>query len=339
MSAAAETAHQKRETLVAIFLFILVILGNAVVFTIVPYLAAGDMSQLFNGHTATLKLAGYEEGELPAVHGIHAFQIMLFLVGVALVCMLPWAAKQGAAGLKTAQWKLYGTRALLEYGGFVLTFFSLGYIGEVFTLPMHTALNFASPLIATVAAIFILREKSYPHTWVALVIGFVGLLLITRPGVLPASPGVLYVLAAATAFSMCGIVIKLLTRTESAPKIAFYMLFLTTLLALPLGISHWKTPSAEGWVWLIIIGLIAYAQQILVGKAIAKVPYILLIPLNFTQLIFVTLLNFAVFGKLIDTYTLMGALVVFMGTFYNAQKSKSVAEKETTKDAIQASVV
>jgi drug/metabolite transporter (DMT)-like permease len=326
---------QKRETLVAIFLFILVILGNAVIFTIVPYLATSDMGQLFQGQTAVLKLAGFGEGELPAVQGVHPFQIMLFLVGVALVCMLPWAARQGAAGLKTTQWKLYGVRALLEYGGFVLTFFSLGYIGDVFTLPMHTALNFASPLIATVAAIVILREKSYSHTWIALFIGFVGLLLITRPGIMPASAGVLFVLAAATAFSLCGIVIKLLTRTESAHSIAFYMLLLTTILALPAGMYYWQTPSTEGWVWLIVIGLIAYAQQILVGKAIAKVPYMLLIPLNFTQLIFVTLLNYAVFGKLIDGYTLLGASVVFIGTFYNAQRSRTVA----TREVIQASVV
>ncbi|MBA4274531.1 MAG: hypothetical protein C0436_02635 [Alphaproteobacteria bacterium] len=329
------TAMPRREGLMAIFLFTLVIFGNAVIFTIVPYIATSDMQGLFNGQTLALMVAGYEAGELPAVHGFHSFQIMLCYCAIATVFMIPWALKQGVSGLKVKQWKLYGARAVLEYAGFTLSFFSLGYIGEVFTTPMHTALNFISPLIATVAAIFILRERSYLHTWVALIIGCIGVLAITRPGVLPLSPGVLYVLGAATMFSLCGVVIKLLTRTESANHVAFYMLTLTAILALPAGIMHWTAPSAEGWMWLTVIGVIAYAQQVLVAKAIAKVPYMLLIPLNFTQLIFVTILNYLAFGKLIDSWTLAGSMIIFAGTLYNAHRSRAVAARE----AIEAGIV
>ena len=325
----------RRETMVAIFLFLLVILGNAIIFTIVPYVTMADVSALFNGRPLALRLFGFAEGELPMVHGFHAFQIMLCYCAIATLCMIPWVLKQGVQGLKTRQWKLYGARAVLEYGGFTLSFLSLGYLGDIFTLPMHTALNFITPLIATVAAILILKEKSYPHTWLALAIGFAGVLVITRPGILPASPGVLYVLGAATAFSLCGIVIKMLTRTESSGHIAFYMLSLTALLALPAGVLYWKAPSLQGWMWLGIIGVIAYAQQVLVAKAIAKVPYMLLIPLNFSQLIFVTIFNYLVFGKLIDQWVVVGSAVIFTATVLNAYRSRAVAAKE----AIAAGVV
>lgn len=304
--------NQKKETTVAILMFTAVMLGNAVIFAIIPYLTQDHYGFSY-----------------------HPFQIMLCLCGIALICMLPWAFKQGTKGLATKQWKLYGARGVLEYGAFTLSFFSLGYLGEYFTLPMHTALNFITPLLATVATILILKEKGYAHTWAALVIGFVGVLVITRPGMIPLSPGVLYVLGAATAFSLCGVVIKLLTRTESAQHVAFYMLAITTVFALPAGLTHWQTPNLEGGFWLLVIGIIAYLQQVGVAKAIAKVPYMVLIPLNFTTLLFSTILSSAIYGQGIDMFTLLGSLVIFISTFYNAHRNRQLAARE----AIQASVV
>lgn len=297
--------NQKREATLAIIMFIGVMMGNAIIFAIIPYLTQPSYGL-----------------------NIHPFQIMLCMCGVALICMLPWAMKQGKAGLATKQWKLYGARGVLEYGAFVLSFFSLGYLGEYFTLPMHTALNFITPLLATVAAIFILKEKSYGHTWMALLLGFVGVLVITQPGMIPLSPGVLYVLGSALGFSLCGIVIKLLTRTESAQHVAFYMLAITTVFALPAGLYHWQTPSGEGIFWLVAIGGIAYLQQVGVAKAIAKVPYMMLIPLNFTTLIFSSVLSWMVYGQAIGLWTLLGALIIFASTLYNAHLNRSMAARE-----------
>jgi drug/metabolite transporter (DMT)-like permease len=282
------------QTFVACVLFTLMLLSNSIIFTIVPYISIPDYG-----------------------FGYHAFQIVFVYSVIATLCMLPWALKQGISGLKTTRMKHYTLRALLEYGAYMLSIFSLSYLSNNFTLPMHTALNFISPIIAVVLTILVLKEKSYPHTWIALLIGVVGVLIITRPGMLPASPGVLYVLGAAFGFSFCGIVIKLLSSTESPQHIAFYMLAMTTVLSIPAGILHWQTPSPEGWMWLVIIGVLSYASQILVSKAIAKVPYMVVIPLNFAALIFSTILSYAVYNKLVDSWTLAGALLILAGTLYN----------------------
>jgi len=297
--------NQKKEATRAIVMFTGVMLGNAIIFAIIPYLTQ----------------PGYG-------FAIHPFQIMLAMCAVALGCMLPWAYKQGRTGLATKQWKLYGTRGVLEYGAFVLSFYALGYLSDNFTLPMHTALNFITPLLATVAAIIILKEKGYTHTWIALALGFVGVLVITQPGMIPLSPGVVYVLGAALGFSLCGIVIKMLTRTESAQHVAFYMLAITTLFALPAGLYHWHTPSAEGLFWLAVIGVIAYLQQIGVAKAISKVPYMVLIPLNFTTLIFSTVLSWLAYGQGIGMWTLLGAAIIFASTLYSAHRNRSIAARE-----------
>lgn len=301
---------QKNETGLAIFLFILVLLGNTIIFSIVPHL------------TSPLALGGL---------GHNPFQILFCYSLIATLCMLPWAMKQGKAGLTTTRWKHYSLRAIFEYGAYASTLIALSYItqGGDFTLPMHTALNFISPILATVATIFILKERSGTHTWIALMAGIIGVVVITRPGMIPLSPGVLYALGAAIGFSLCGIVIKLLCSTESAMKIAFYMLAMTTVLSIPLGVYHWSTPTREGWMWLLVIGLLTYAVQWLVGKAISKVPYMVIIPLNFVQLIFSTISLYLLYGDVIDQWTLMGAMIILAGTMYNARRNHALALRET----------
>lgn len=298
---------QKKQTSLAIFLFILVLLGNTVIFSIVPYLS----KPIANGGLA-----------------YSPWQVLFLYSAIATLCMLPWAFKQGKKGLATTRWKHYSMRAGLEYTAYALTLTSLSYLGNEFTLPMHTALNFITPLLATVVTIFVLKEKSYAHTWICLLVGFIGVLVITRPGIIPASPGVLYVLGAALCFSFCGVVIKLLCSTETPMHIAFYMLVMTTILAIPMGVLHWKNPTPEAWMYIGIIGALTYAVQVLVGKAISKVPYMVIIPLNFVQLVFSTILGYLVYAQLIDTYTFAGAVIILAGTIYNTYRTRVHAERE-----------
>lgn len=298
---------QKNETTLAILMFTGMLLSNSVIFTIVPYL------------TMPVEAEGL---------GYNAFQVLFCYSVVATLCMLPWAMKQGKAGLKTTRWKHYWLRAVLEYGAYASTLIALSYLSDTFTLPMHTAINFITPMLATVAAILILKEKSHLHTWLALGVGFIGVLVVTRPGIIPTSPGVLYALGAALGFSMCGIVIKKLCSTESPQKIAFFMLAMTTVFAIPMGVKHWQNPTPEVWIWMAVIGVLSYLSQYLVGKAISKVPYMVLIPLNFASLIFSTVLSTIVFGKTIDTWTLAGAIIIVGSTLYNAQRNRALAAKE-----------
>lgn len=317
---------QRRETTIAILMFIGVLLGNVIIFSIVPFLSAPSLVDL---RLTAGQFLGFFDGE-PAIMPapIHAFQIMLCYSAIATACMLPWAFKQGLSGLKTTRIKAYSARGLLEYGSFTLSFYSLGFVGEYFTLPMHTALNFITPIFATIATIIILKERGHIHTWIALLAGIIGVMIITRPGMIPLSPGVLYVLGAALGFSLCGVVIKLLCSTESSQHIAFYMLAMTTVLAIPAGITHWVNPGMDGWFWLGVIGLIAYLQQVYVAKAIAKVPYMVLIPINFVSLVFSTILSYFVYAKLIDQWTFIGALLILASTVYNAHRNRVHAERE-----------
>ncbi len=121
----------------------------------------------------------------------HAFQLVFFYSFLALAFYMPsiWSGK---LTVKTDRTKLYFLRSALEFVAFSLLFFGL----TLMPLPVHTSLSFTSPLFGSIAAIIFLREPNSLHRWIALGIGFVGVLVITRPGVTDFDVSGLIVLAA-----------------------------------------------------------------------------------------------------------------------------------------------
>ncbi len=280
------------ETVQAIWLFIYVLLTVAMIIGIVRHLSAE----------------------------FHTFQMVLAYNGFAVLCFIPWLIKYKWDGIKTTRHKLYAIRAVLEFGSFSLSFYALSMI----PLPMHTALLFITPIFGTIMAILILKEHASPHTVLAVAAGFLGVLIVTRPGITEFNIGIIFALLAAMGFSLCAITIKLLTKTEDSTKIAFYMLSMSTMISLPFGLYHWVNPTLEQWGWLAFIGFLAYSQQIAVAKALSKVPYMTVIPLNFLQLVFVSIIAYLFFNELIDIWTLTGAVIIIAGTLYNAYKSTRI---------------
>lgn len=245
------------------------------------------------------------------------FQIVFFYNFVALLCFIPWLIRTRGATLKTTKLRLHGLRAVMEFLSFSLSFYALTQI----PMPMHTSLMFMAPIFGTIIAVVVLKERPTSHTFASVMAGFLGVLVITRPGIEAVNIGVVMVLLAALGFATCGNVIKFLTRTDSSRQIAFYMLLLTTLISLPFGIAQWKQPEGVAWLWLIAIGLMAYTQQLAVAHALSKVPYTTVIPLNFAQLIFVAIIAYIFYDEVISGWTVVGSGIIILGTLYNAYQS------------------
>lgn len=277
------------ETMQATLLFIYVLLSSAIIIGVVRHI-----SDTF-----------------------HTFQVVLCYNLFALVCFAPWLLKHKLNNVRTARTKMYWLRAFLEFGSFSLSFYALTLI----PLPMHTALLFVTPIFGTIVAILVLKERPTAYTYVCVAAGFIGVLVITRPGIQTFSLGIILALMAAIGFAFCGTVIKMLTRTERSSLIAFYMLLMSTAISAPFGLYHWVMPSAEQWGWLALIGALGYSQQIAVAHALSKVPYTTVIPLNFAQLVFVSIIAYFVFNELIDAWTLAGATLIIAGTLFNAYMS------------------
>ena len=159
---------------------------------------------------------------------IHPFEIAFFRNLFALFAMAPWFVKLGWAPLRTSRPGLMLWRAIVN-SVCMLGFFmaiSLAPLAEV------TALGFTAPIYVAILAIFFLGERLGLQRWTAILVGFIGVFVVLRPGFQTIGLGQLLVLGSALGWAICLIMIKILGRTESSVTITVYMSIMMTPMLL-----------------------------------------------------------------------------------------------------------
>ena len=247
--------------------------------------------------------------------GIHPFEVGFFRNLFGLVFVLPWLWRGGLANLRTQRIALHGLRAMISLSALLCWFtaVSLMPIAEV------TALSFTTPLFATIGAALFLHEVVRMRRWLAIAVGFAGTMIILRPGVEVIALPALLALAASAFIAVSVLLVKSLSRTESAATIVFYMALLMTPLSLAPALFVWTTPPPETWAWLVALGLVATLAHLTLVRAFATGDASAVLPFDFSRLIFVALLGYVFFGERPDVWTWIGAAVIFGATLYSAR--------------------
>jgi drug/metabolite transporter (DMT)-like permease len=238
---------------------------------------------------------------------LHPFEIALFRNLFALVVVLPWFYRYGIAPLRTQRFGLHVLRALFNIVA-MLAFF---YAVSVAPLSEVTALGFSSPIFATVLAALVLGEVVRPRRWAAIAIGFVGALIILRPGFASIGLGQMLALLSALAWSCALMVIKTLGRTDSSATIISYMGLLMVPLSLGPALLVWQWPAAHEWGWLLAIGVLGGLGQLCVTEALRQADTAVVMPIDFFKLIWVALIAYLAFAEHLDLYTWIGGGVIF----------------------------
>jgi len=193
---------------------------------------------------------------------------------------------------------------------------------KVMPLADATALMFVSPLMLTALAVPLLKERVGLHRWSAVIIGFVGVLVIVRPGGSALQWTALLPLLTAFLYALYQIATRVLSRT-TAPLVSFaYMVVVGTAgstLALPF---VWRTPDGLGWAMMAASGLLHGLAHYLVTRAFALAPAAILAPFNYAQLIGATALGYFIFHDLPDRWTIVGALVIVAAGLYVAYRER-----------------
>jgi len=196
----------------------------------------------------------------------------------------------------------------------------------VVPLATATAVNFTAPLFATIAAVFVLHEDVRLRRWSAVVIGFVGVLVIMRPGSERLDANLLILLLSAASAAMNNITVKFLARTEPPGRIvAMFMIYLTPLsLAPALFVWSWPDPSTLGALFgLGGLGTIAHFSVV---RALAAADASACAPFEFARLPFAALVGFLWFGEVTDVWTWVGAGVIAGSSIYVAYREARVAK-------------
>jgi drug/metabolite transporter (DMT)-like permease len=151
--------------------------------------------------------------------GLHPLQVVFFRTAFGLLAMLPWLLRQGLGVLRTGRFRLHLLRALIGIFAMVGWFTTL----SLMPLAEATALSFTAPIFTSVLAGLILGEAMRLRRWSATALGFLGALIIVRPGFAAIDPAALLAVITAAIWASSTILIKIMARTESAGAITTYM--------------------------------------------------------------------------------------------------------------------
>ena len=255
---------------------------------------------------------------LAAEDGLHPFVVAFFrnLVGLAFLVPIAWRA--GNHSFHTERLPLHTLRGVLQ------TFAMLGWFYGLTLTSMATvaALGFTAPLFATLLAILILREAVGWRRWAGLLAGFVGTLVILRPGAEVVSTGALFVVGSAFCWGSVMIVLRFLGRTESSLTSTVYAGFFLVPFTFVPALFVWRWPTAGELGLLLITGVVASLVQLCVAEAFKRGEATAVLPVDFTKLVWGALIGLVVFAEVPDLATLAGGTLIFAAVVYVAYRER-----------------
>ena len=254
---------------------------------------------------------------------IHPFEAAFFRNFLGLLVLAPSFITHGWRPLRTRRLGLHCLRAALNVVA-MLTFF---YALSITPVALVQALAFTSPLFSAVLAVLLLGERVRARRITAIAVGFAGTLLIIRPGIQPIELGPVLVLVSSAVWGCTVIVIKSLSRTDSTVTITAYMLLLMSPMTFVGALFVWTWPSTGELVILAGIGVSGTLAQMCMAQSLRLAEATLVLPFDFTKLLWGALLAWVVFGELIDGWTLLGAMVIFVGGLYLAYRERQIARQ------------
>lgn len=240
--------------------------------------------------------------------GVPVFEIVLFRNLFAFVPLLLYVWRTSGFGvLKTQRPLGHLTRSVVGLTGMVCGFSAVQYL----PLTEATALQFASPLFMTALSALMLAEPVGRHRWAAVIVGFVGVLIMARP--IPGHmnvPGV--TLGILSAFGAAGamVAIRQIADTEKGPTIVFYFTLGGAVLGAVGSSFHWVTPDPTTLAALVVAGLIGGVGQLFLTEALRNAPIGVIAPFDYTQLVWATIFGLVIWGELPHPLTLVGAVIV-----------------------------
>ena len=255
--------------------------------------------------------------------GMHPFQIAFLRNFFALSLMLPWLLRQGRSVLKTERLNVHLWRAAVGLCAMLSWFSAVAYL----PLAEAVALNFTVPLFATAGAAVFLGEIVRARRWTATVVGFLGVLIILRPGFVEVTPLMALPVVAACFMAVSVLIVKSLSGTEQPTAIVLYMNLLLTPLSLLPAVFVWRWPSLGELGLGLFIGICAVLAHILFTRAFARADASAIMPFDYARLPFVAAVGFLLFGELPDVWTWVGAAVIAAAAIYIAHRESRVARE------------
>jgi drug/metabolite transporter (DMT)-like permease len=232
--------------------------------------------------------------------------VVFFRSAMGLLALLPWVLHRGIGHLKTKNLRGHLWRGLAGVSAMYCYFYAIAHL----PLAEATLLNYSTPLFVPFIAAAWLGEKISRKIWTAIITGFVGIVLILKPGLDLFTPVSLIGVAAGMFAALAMVSIRRLTHTEPTFRIVYYFsLVCTAVSAVPLA-WRWQTPDPGLWALLIGMGALASLAQLLLTRAYSHAPAAQVGPFTYSTVVFAAAIGWIFWGEIPDLLSFGGTALV-----------------------------
>ena len=263
---------------------------------------------------ALIKAAQYDSN-------VYTIGFLRFFFGFLII--LPYVVTKKFNTYKTKNLKFYIVRGAFNIPVMILGFGALVYV----PLEQFKAMHFLSPIIVVLLSFIIFREQIYRFRIFALIIGFIGTLIIVRPGYVDFNIGTIMILVSLTFWSFIIILSKFVSKDDSPITMVTYQYTLMTVFAFPLAIYFWQMPSLISLLLVFIAAASGTILHLCLGLAYKYADLSVTQPIWFTGLIFGSGIGYLVFNEIPDFWTWIGGIVVFTSVLVITYFEKNKEEK------------
>lgn len=254
---------------------------------------------------------------------LDSFQIAFFRVVIGFLAILPFLAGAPLAQLKTRHLHVHAVRGVF---GLIAMYCSYYAIARM-PLADYTALSFTKPLFATILAIVILGEIVRWRRWSATVLGFIGILIMVRPGAGTFQPAALAALADAFSIAFLITLVKRLPPHETPLGMLFYFGVFATALSIGPAIYSWQWPTPFEWLLLTGVGVLGALSQSFWIRSFRAGEASVVAPFDYLRLPMAATIGFIGFAELPTLWTFVGAGVIVASTLYIAHREAQMKRR------------
>lgn len=250
------------------------------------------------------------------------FEVVFFRNLTQFFLFLPLLGMRGLAMVRTTHIRAHLARSVSGLAVMLFWFSAL----SMMPVAEATALSFTAPLFALIGAAVFLGERVGGARWIATATGFVGVLIITRPGLQVFGLAHGLALASSVFMATSALMVKRMTRSDSPGVIVFYMGLFMSALSLPFALAVWQTPDPLVLGDVFVIGILGTAGQLALGRAFSGAEASSLVGLDFVRLPVAALAAYLMFSETPDIWTWIGGLLIFAAAMGSPRRRR----RETT---------
>ena len=252
---------------------------------------------------------------------------MRFFFGFLLI--FPFIIKSKFKIYNTDNLKFHITRSIINVPMMILGFAALMYI----PLDQIKAIGFLSPILVVILSVIFLKERIYLIRTFSLILGFMGVIIILRPGIIEISIGAYMVLTSTLLWSTVIIITKYMSKSDSPMTIITYQYTFVSIFTLPLAIVYWSNISLTSVFFSLMAAIVGTVLHLCINTSYKMASLTVLQPVWFSQLLWATIFSLILFNESIDYFTYIGGSLVFISVLIITYR-ENYLKKDIAKTSI-----